>query len=90
MVKSPGLCSTCSSAPGCSHQASVKGSIFQCEEFSLSPPPPHAFFEGRPKTNGDRMQGGNESEGLCCNCGNRNSCGMRGVDGGVWHCEEYC
>lgn len=29
-------------------------------------------------------------KGLCINCDNRVSCKFRIVEGGVWHCEEYC
>ena len=88
MFSSRDLCSTCSSAPGCINQASEKKPVFQCEEFSLPPSP--AFSEGNSRTNSDCSQSGDESEGLCCNCGNRKDCGMRLVEGGVWHCEEYC
>ncbi len=28
--------------------------------------------------------------GLCMNCDDRVSCQFPIVDGGVWHCEEYC
>lgn len=28
--------------------------------------------------------------GLCLNCGDRASCLFTIVEGGVWHCEEYC
>jgi hypothetical protein len=89
MSDSTGLCSTCCYAPGCINQAGEAKPVFQCEEFSLSPPPPHAFFASKARTNHDRVQSGAESEGLCCNCGNRESCVMRVVEGGVWHCEEY-
>jgi len=30
------------------------------------------------------------SEGLCCDCQNREQCAWRIPEGGVWHCEEYC
>ena len=29
-------------------------------------------------------------KGLCINCNNRASCLFPIVEGGVWHCEEYC
>ena len=29
-------------------------------------------------------------KGLCINCENRTSCKFSIVEGGVWHCEEYC
>ena len=29
-------------------------------------------------------------KGLCTNCDNRASCLFPIVEGGVWHCEEYC
>ncbi len=29
-------------------------------------------------------------KGLCINCDNRASCLLPIVEGGVWHCEEYC
>jgi hypothetical protein len=90
MFSSRDLCSTCSYAPGCINQASEEKSVFQCEEFSLPPSPPSAFPEVNSGTNGDLALSGDKSEGLCCNCGNRQSCGMRLVEGGVWHCEEYC
>lgn len=30
------------------------------------------------------------TRGLCLNCGNSASCLFPFVEGGVWHCEEYC
>jgi hypothetical protein len=89
MSSSSGLCSTCCYAPGCINQASEKTAVLQCEEFSLSPPPPHVFAKRKSKMTVASARGGAESEGLCCNCGNRESCGMRLVEGGGWHCEEY-
>jgi hypothetical protein len=29
-------------------------------------------------------------KGLCSNCENRNTCVNSRMEGGVWHCEEYC
>ena len=29
-------------------------------------------------------------KGLCINCDNRASCLFPIVEGGIWHCEEYC
>jgi hypothetical protein len=29
-------------------------------------------------------------KGLCINCDDRASCQFPIVEGGVWHCEEYC
>ena len=28
--------------------------------------------------------------GLCFDCENKDDCCLTAVEGGVWHCEEYC
>jgi hypothetical protein len=90
MLSSRDLCSTCSYAPGCMNQANEESRVFQCEEFAIPPTPSPTFVESIVGTNGNNFTSGDKSEGLCCNCGNRSDCGMRLVEGGVWHCEEYC
>lgn len=71
------------------NEGSEEKPVFQCEEFYL-PPSPSFTAKKAAKEDGNGLGPNNQSEGLCCNCTNRASCAMRLVEGGVWHCEEYC
>ena len=90
------LCSTCLYAPSCVNLSRPAGRVFECEEFYVpgSSRPPGGWGEstpGGPSVPGEAVKRrGAKSEGLCFDCGNRPHCTMRAVEGGVWHCEEYC
>ncbi len=90
------LCSTCLHAPSCVNRSRPAGRVFECEEFFV---PGGAQPANRQRTpnpggasprNGVARRQGAKSEGLCFDCGNHPHCGMKSVEGGVWHCEEYC
>jgi hypothetical protein len=82
-----GLCSTCVSNSVCSRRKGAGSSVLFCEEFddsvALKPgnkPIPVRLEQKIPLDT--RM-------GLCCNCGNHDSCTLQRSPGGVWHCEQY-
>ena len=84
-----GLCSTCDSRAICTRREGIRLPVLFCEDFDDSTPDvrskPRPITEDR-KTAVDV----DTAMGLCCNCGNRDSCRLQDSPGGVWHCEEYC
>lgn len=83
-----GLCMTCNSGSICTRRKGIKFPVLFCEEFDGWRPlngqsPTVPAIEDEESLLDARM-------GLCCNCGNRNSCTYQDSPGGVWHCEEYC
>ncbi len=88
--QSLGLCSTCNSQAICTRRNGITLPILFCEDFDDSTPLDIAGG-ARPIIAGEKTAVDVDAAmGLCCNCGNRESCGIRPVEGGVWHCEEYC
>ncbi|HEX41289.1 MAG TPA: hypothetical protein ENN81_04425 [Phycisphaerales bacterium] len=86
--QSLGLCSTCNSRAICTRRESIVFPVVFCEEFDDSVP---RAAKGRTApTNVDGPIPLDTAMGLCCNCGNRNSCTLQSLPGGVWHCEQYC
>ena len=82
-----GLCTKCKWAGWCPVLRDADKPILWCKGFNshdysvvmgvrLVPDPPQA----EPS----------REEGLCRDCGNRDSCMFRKREGGMWHCEEYC
>jgi hypothetical protein len=90
------LCSTCLYSPSCVNRGRPAGRVFECEEFFVpggtGPARRQRILAPQEAAsgNGASRRRGAKSEGLCFDCGNRPSCGMKTVEGGVWHCEEYC
>jgi len=86
--QSLGLCLTCNSKNICIQRKGIKFPVLFCEEFddstSLRAKGPTASALPKEKAALDI------SMGLCCNCGNLDSCTLRHSPGGIWHCEEYC
>ncbi|MBN2020658.1 MAG: hypothetical protein JW749_10595 [Sedimentisphaerales bacterium] len=83
-----GLCSTCNSKDVCLQRKNIKFPVLYCEEFDDST----ALSAKVPKASGlpEKKPDLDTSMGLCCNCGNRDTCTLRRTPGGIWHCEEYC
>jgi hypothetical protein len=83
-----GLCLTCNSKGICIKRKNIRLPVLFCEEFDDST----ASHTGGPKASALPKEKAalDISMGLCCNCGNRDSCTMRHAPGGIWHCEEYC
>ena len=85
--QSLGLCVTCNSSSLCTRRKGIPLPILFCEEFDdrtgseaeRQPVPDPAYQEAALNT----------AMGLCCNCGNRDTCTSQHSPGGVWHCEEY-
>ena len=83
-----GLCSTCNSRAICMRRKGIKLPVLFCEEFDNAtsrdverPPIPVTRDAEAPL---------DIAMGLCCTCGNRDSCTLHNSPGGVWHCEEFC
>jgi len=85
--QSLGLCSTCNSSPICTWRAGMKLPVLFCEEFDDSTPLRANRAKVPPLSEDAALD---TTMGLCCNCGNRDSCALCHSPGGVWHCEEYC
>jgi len=85
--QSLGLCSTCNSGSICTRRKGIKLPILFCEEFDDST---SLDVERQPvPVIVDEETTLDTAMGLCCNCGNRDSCTLQDSPGGVWHCEEY-
>jgi hypothetical protein len=86
--QSLGLCLTCNSKNICIQRKNIKFPVLCCEEFdeSTTPCAKAPAVSALPKEKAAL----NISMGLCCNCGNHDSCTLRHSPGGIWHCEEYC
>jgi len=83
-----GLCSTCNSRSICTRRKGIKLPVLFCEEFDDGT---SRESQRRPVPVGEDQEATLDTAmGLCCNCGNRDSCTLRNSPGGVWHCEEYC
>ena len=86
--QSLGLCLTCNSKDICIQRKSIRFPVLFCEEFDDSTP----LRAKRPTVSALPKEKAalDISMGLCCNCGNLDSCTLRHSPGGIWHCEEYC
>ena len=83
-----GLCSTCNSRVTCMRRKGIKLPVHFCEEFDDAT----SLDVERPPIPVTRDTEAllDMTMGLCCTCGNRDSCTLRHSPGGVWHCEEFC
>ena len=94
------ICPTCIYASECVHyqnsQIACKP-IWFCENFDNTTAlqvaeSEETYSEGRSSQSSkpgiEAIPG--RMKGLCINCDNRASCLLPIVEGGVWHCEEYC
>jgi len=85
--QSLGLCSTCNSGSVCTRRKGIKLPVLFCEEFDDST---SLDVESQPIIEDEEAAVDVDTAmGLCCNCGNRDSCTLQDSPGGVWHCEEY-
>jgi hypothetical protein len=80
------LCCICTYHATCMYRGDPKQPKLCCELFDVDVP---ALTLCAPAAHGNaediELKGG-----LCYNCENRKTCTIRGVQGDVWHCEEYC
>ena len=95
-----GICQTCIYASECVHYQNcqrMSKPIWFCENFDDRTALQMAENEGT-YSEERSFQSSNPGieaipgrmKGLCINCDNRASCLFPIVEGGVWHCEEYC
>lgn len=92
-----GLCSTCNSVPTCVLFKHGKRSVIYCELFDDYVPPPAiieintdvSMTSDTPEGLEPRNTGLINTEGLCLDCENRETCMYRKREGGTWQCEEY-
>jgi len=90
-----GLCGNCDHYTSCIFLRDTKVVIHACEEYSCS----HRLTESRNAEMPQRAEQkvpatiesiNNRDMGLCTNCENRKTCIYPNVEGGVWHCSDYC
>lgn len=90
-----GLCANCDNYTSCIFLRDTKVEIHACEEYSCS----HSSTESKnfvlplhaeQKTPFTNESISSRNMGLCINCENRKTCMYPNVDGGVWHCSDYC
>ena len=97
--KPEGLCTTCVCFPDCTYHKERGLPVLYCDEFSDTGPCKKTEIRSkvdssyRGSSTGRKESLSSEegyAEGLCVNCGLRESCLFKKPEGGVWHCEEYC
>jgi hypothetical protein len=90
------ICSTCNYGELCVSKKTRQGPVWFCEEFD-----DYVTVTGEksvgtesqiipPWKDFNSLEDPTRFKGLCINCENRNTCVNTRVEGGVWHCEEYC
>jgi hypothetical protein len=84
-----GLCATCNHVRTCTSREDFVGPVTFCEEFDAFIEPKRAASAGEQSSTPESDSGAGAQNGLCVNCAHRENCGHRGVEGGIWHCEEY-
>ena len=82
------LCSTCIHTPDCARRKHQTEPIWFCEEFESLPGAPKDKTEN--KSPDIEEESYDTLKGLCCSCKNRDTCTLKKLNGGVWHCEEFC
>ena len=90
MTQNLDLCSTCIHASDCTYRIKSDRYIYYCEEFEIEPAKPRnsqTVVCEQERVN--QQEHDSSLKGLCTNCENRKNCKFSGVEGGVWHCEEY-
>jgi len=89
-----GICMTCNHAPFCEKCRTPGQVIWYCEMFDDSvlekeEAPSEKLVENSEKNVLEKEPTNLKLSGLCVNCRKRNECRLPGVEGGIWHCEEY-
>lgn len=90
------ICSTCNSGELCVSKKTRQGPVWFCEEYDDYVEVKDETIVGTefqiipPWKDSNPMEGPIQFKGLCINCENRNTCVNSRVEGGIWHCEEYC
>lgn len=88
-MKSLGLCMTCNHVGICTNRRTFVGPVTFCEEFDDFVEPQEVAATGEETYTIISTPGPAAQLGLCVNCAHQAGCALRGVEGGVWHCEEY-
>lgn len=87
-----GLCKDCIRAENCTLSHNTKDVIWDCEDYDNQevvtqesfPTSANVFKkEAKPKT------AVKSNPGLCAYCAYKDSCSLKSVEGGIWHCAEY-
>ena len=84
------LCATCDHASTCASHAELEQRAFECEEYAQKSRTPQSGRGRRARRCGDARPDDGQLHGLCSDCENRQRCTLHTLEGGVWHCEEYC
>jgi len=93
-AKPKGLCSTCACYPDCIFCGRKSTPVLYCEEFTDI----EQFSRSNALKSDTAVHAGDSIaifqkdrfKGLCVNCSKNRSCLFAKLEGGVWHCEEYC
>lgn len=92
-----GVCGSCAYASVCSFPRDPRRPVFFCEEYAFAtqePATPQAHRASKSSLRtaerpaSARVAG--RDQGLCSDCANAPTCTFAKVEGGFWHCEEYC
>jgi hypothetical protein len=81
-----GLCAGCMLAAGCTFPGESDEPILSCGTFDSLAGSARKNAKDACEVN---QRDPSRIDGLCGDCGNRESCVFRQREGGTWHCEEY-
>jgi hypothetical protein len=88
-ARSLGLCVTCNNLGTCANRRATGGPIMFCEQFDDYVQPSDVARPVEPPSDPVTSPALAAELGLCATCAHCADCGLRGVEGGVWHCEDY-
>lgn len=81
-----GLCKDCVRAEDCTLSHNTKDVIWDCEDYdNLASQELH---QTRTEPKAEKVTA-KSKPGLCPYCAYKDSCSLKSVEGGIWHCAEY-
>ncbi len=87
-----GLCKICANKAACVFTRDMIRPVIYCEEFQLeiAASAQSPLNENPQKAIQKHAEAQDKAQGLCCDCENRQTCGLvSNTEGGIWYCEEY-
>ena len=90
--KRSGLCADCVRAESCTLSHNSDATIWNCEDYEneevapVPAAPKSEIQETKDAVIGDEVVA---NPGLCPFCIHQDTCSLKNLEGGVWHCEEY-
>ena len=90
--KRKGLCLDCIRSENCTLSHNLEEIVWNCEDYENEDVSGEKFEQITPKKyelESKIIPAEESTPGLCAHCIYKETCSLKGIDGGVWHCEEY-